>query len=165
MSLIKKFKYRDNPSACLLYLYALENELDTNVIKISAPDLAYLRKEKIIIREDNKIIVNPNNHVEGFYDKVKEYRKLFKGIRDGSMGNLQITLKKMRKWLMENPEYSIEDVMIFAEQYVLEKAGLARNADNFIYKTIKTDGVQAVVSTLSDFIESKKDNMNYQINI
>lgn len=154
---INKFKHRDNPSACWLFLCALQEGIDTSCIKISKDDFQYLTMHKYIVRDKKgKLAYNPNDNYN-FFEKIDEFRAVFKGLRKNSTGNREIIAKKMLRWLKENDDYNIDDVINFAEQHVNKHGAFARSANNFIYKQHKEKGATVEISPLSDFIKEQKE--------
>lgn len=62
------------------------------------------------------------------------YRKLFKGIRIGSMGNKETCHSNMIRWLVNNNEYIFDDVLLAVNYYIqnTDRQYISK-ADNFIY--------------------------------
>ena len=105
----------------LLFLIACKLELQCT---IDDKDFAKLIQEGIITRDyisDRKTIKVLIPLFEGENgDKILDisnisfdieiYRKLFKGIRLGSMGNKDSCYNNMVRWLVNNPEYTFDDI-------------------------------------------------------
>ena len=111
-------------------------------------------KEKKIIKKSNRIIN------EGFDEFIEEYRKLWKGLKPGSMGSENACKEKMLRWMGENPNYSKEDILKAAKIYInsLNNYQYLQAAHYFIYKK---DGKEED-SRLSAFIEEKEvDNTDW----
>ena len=69
-------------------------------------------KEKKIIKKSNRVIN------EGFDEFIEEYRKLWKGLKPGSMGSENACKEKMLRWMGENPNYTKEDILKAAKIYI-----------------------------------------------
>ena len=111
-------------------------------------------KEKKIIKKSNRVIN------EGFDEFIEEYRKLWKGLKPGSMGSENACKEKMLRWMGENPNYSKEDILKAAKIYInsLNNYQYLQAAHYFIYKK---DGKEED-SRLSAFIEEKEvDNTDW----
>ena len=107
-------------------------------------------KEKKIIKKSNRVIN------EGFDEFIEEYRKLWKGLKVGSLGSYKTCYDKMKRWMSENPNYSKEDILKAARIYIksLDNYQYLQQADYFIFKK---DGKDEN-SRLSAFIEEKEVN-------
>ena len=111
-------------------------------------------KEKKIIKKSNRVIN------EGFDEFIEEYRKLWKGLKPGSMGSENACKEKMFRWMGENPNYTKEDILKAAKIYInsLNNYQYLQAAHYFIYKK---DGKEED-SRLSAFIEEKEvDNTDW----
>ena len=111
-------------------------------------------KEKKIIKKSNRVIN------EGFDEFIEEYRKLWKGLKPGSMGSENACKEKMLRWMGENPNYSKKDILKAAKIYInsLNNYQYLQAAHYFIYKK---DGKEED-SRLSAFIEEKEvDNTDW----
>ena len=109
-------------------------------------------KEKKIIKKSNRVIN------EGFDEFIEEYRKLWKGLKPGSMGSENACKEKMLRWMGENPNYTKEDILKAAKIYInsLNNYQYLQAAHYFIYKK---DGKEED-SRLSAFIEEKEVDNN-----
>ena len=115
-------------------------------------------KEKKIIKKSNRVIN------EGFDEFIEEYRKLWKGLKPGSMGSENACKEKMLRWMGENPNYTKEDILKAARIYInsLNNYQYLQAAHYFIYKK---DGKEED-SRLSAFIEEKEvDNTDWTIRL
>ena len=115
-------------------------------------------KEKKIIKKSNRVIN------EGFDEFIEEYRKLWKGLKPGSMGSENACKEKMLRWMGENPNYSKEDILKAAKIYInsLNNYQYLQAAHYFIYKK---DGKEED-SRLSAFIEEKEvDNTDWTVRL
>lgn len=69
--------------------------------------------------------------------RIPEFRAKWKGLRPGSMGSAQSCRNKLTRWMQENPEYTFEDILLAADNYVDSLNGdyrFLQRADYFIYK-------------------------------
>ena len=115
-------------------------------------------KEKKIIKKSNRVIN------EGFDDFIEEYRKLWKGLKPGSMGSENACKEKMLRWMGENPNYTKEDILKAAKIYInsLNNYQYLQAAHYFIYKK---DGKEED-SRLSAFInETEPDNIDWTVKL
>lgn len=115
-------------------------------------------KEKKIIKKSNRVIN------EGFDEFIEEYRKLWKGLKPGSMGSENACKEKMLRWMGENSQYSKEDILKAAKIYInsLNNYQYLQAAHYFIYKK---DGKEED-SKLSAFIEEKEvDNTDWTVKL
>lgn len=92
--------------------------------------------------------------LEEVKEKIDTYRSLFKGIRTKSIGDKKTCIDKITRWLINNSEYSFEDIVEAAEYYVSNtELKFISNADNFIYNY---DANGNEYSTLSIVLETIK---------
>ena len=111
-------------------------------------------KEKKVVKKSTRIIS------EGFDEFIEDYRKLWKGLKPGSMGSENACKEKMLRWMGENPNYTKEDILKAAKIYInsLNNYQYLQAAHYFIYKK---DGKEED-SRLSAFIEEKEvDNTDW----
>ena len=115
-------------------------------------------KEKKIIKKSNRVIN------EGFDEFIEDYRKLWKGLKVGSMGSPMTCKEKMLRWMGENPNYTKEDILKAAKIYInsLNNYQYLQAAHYFIYKK---DGKEED-SRLSAFVEEKEvDNTDWTVKL
>ena len=115
-------------------------------------------KEKKVVKKSNRVIN------EGFDEFIEEYRKLWKGLKPGSMGSENACKEKMLRWMGENPNYSKEDILKAAKIYInsLNNYQYLQAAHYFIYKK---DGKEED-SRLSAFVEEKEvDNTDWTVKL
>ena len=115
-------------------------------------------KEKKIVKKSNRVIN------EGFDEFIEEYRKLWKGLKPGSMGSENACKEKMLRWMGENPNYTKEDILKAAKIYInsLNNYQYLQAAHYFIYKK---DGKEED-SRLSTFVEEKEvDNTDWTVKL
>jgi hypothetical protein len=103
-----------------------------------------MKKEKVLTKSERAIQEDLDAH-------LKEYRHSWKGIKLGSMGGAQACRDKLFKWLKNNLEYDMQDVLRAARIYIrsVDNYKYLQNAEYFISKV--HDGVAH--SNLSSFIE------------
>ena len=140
-----------NKDAVNLYIFSILNGLDTSLIRIPKADKDILIKTKIIDRQlvdgDVKIVINLENKslsvamndVESDVEKhINDYRKIFRNVRNDGIGNKSTVKKNLIKFLNENPEFNIQDVLEAAKLYINSmpqgELKYAKRADYFIYK-------------------------------
>lgn len=65
---------------------------------------------------------------------IDEYRKLFSGLKLGSMGDRKSCINKMQEFLTDNPQYNQEIVMLATKLYIsgVTNYTYLMKADNFI---------------------------------
>ncbi len=129
----------------LLFLVACKLELQCT---IDDKEFGRLIQKEIIARDyisDNKTIKvliplfegedgDKMLDISNISFDIETYRKLFKGIRLGSMGNKESCHSNMVRWLVNNPEYTFDDVLSAANYYIqnTDRQYISK-ADNFIY--------------------------------
>ncbi len=108
-----------------------------------------------IIRESKKTKILDNKTLNNVVDSyIKDYRNKWKNLKAGSMGSPKACKEKLIRWLKENPEYDMDQVMKAADLYIKTEGrnknyAYLQRADYFIFKK---DGKDEV-SRLSAFIE------------
>lgn len=167
-----KVKAKD---AAVLLIYAIENNINPACVLITEQDIQRLSKAGVIyidkkgspkvnydlLKESDKerqykeIYDYVSNHIE-------DYRKLWKGLFTGSMGTPSACVDKATEWLINNPDYTFEDIINAAKYWINNKSQELSNpmmmgqADYFIYKQV--DGVQT--SRLSSIIDEALEGTN-----
>jgi hypothetical protein len=143
-----------------LVILPLENKLDHLLVNISNQEMNQLVRNNILIRDDDgKITVN-NKQLNKLFDEsfVITYRNLFRNIRNGSKGNKQATIRKLRKLFNDN-DITKKEVLDLATLHVRNKGKLARNADYFLYKEITENGMKFTISPILELWEEVKDDI------
>ncbi len=125
---------------------------------------------KVILREKGKLFINsvkykePEGYKEevttvkksfnSFEEFVKEYRSLWDGLKPGAMGSKPDCTVKMRKWMINNPEYTQQTILKAARSYInsVENVQFLQQADYFIYKKDK----YSETSRLSAFVDEEE---------
>ena len=111
-------------------------------------------KSKKVVKKSTRTIS------EGFDEFIEEYRKLWKGLKPGSMGSENACKEKMLRWMGENPNYTKEDILKAAKIYInsLNNYQYLQAAHYYNYKK---DGKEED-SRLSAFVEEKEvDNTDW----
>ena len=100
--------------------------------------------ESCIYKQNNNININPKQiskvvKSSEFDNFVVEYRLLWKGLKQGSMGSINSCRDKLKRFLKENPDYTQEDIIKAAKTYInsLDDYKYLQQADYFIYKKDK----------------------------
>ena len=94
---------------------------------------------------------------------IQDYRNLFKGTKPGAMGDKNACLKKMKKFLIENPEISVKKIFDATESYINSQSynnfRYMRRADYFIYKDdvnkITTSDLLSRIEEMGEETESR----------
>jgi len=140
----------DDQFVILIKHNIVERDYNNNLIKVKIP-LFSDDKDNFDIKDDVYRIVNINNEVE---NRVSEYRSLFRGIRAGGIGSVNVVKTLLISWLIKNKEYTFNDILKATEYYVSnEDKKFISNADNFIFSIDKNGNT---VSKLLMVIEDIK---------
>jgi len=126
-------------------------------ISVSAEDFI---DDVILLDKSKNLFINSESeekvfNVENWY---QDYRRLFAGTKPGAMGDKKATLKKLQKFLKDNPEYTVEDIFNITREYIDSFQGnykYLQQADYFIYKE---DTNKIVRSRLLTLLEEKGSN-------
>jgi len=150
---LSNHKYIDIPY--IINILQSENyiEILDMYIDIDFDDIVLLDKAKCLFIDpkSNKIIEDVSNWYQ-------DYRKLFNGTKPGAMGDKKATLKKLQKFVKENPEYSVKDIFNITKKYIDSFQGdykYLQQADYFIYKE---DVNKIVRSRLLTMLEENSSN-------
>lgn len=97
---------------------------------------------------------------------LKDYRAVFKGLKAGSMGDPKACREKLSRWLDENPEYSMKEVINAAKVYVnsVNDVRFLRRADYFIYKKENNGEEISTLSAIIDDVDIQKENDDWLSN-
>lgn len=156
-----------NPDETIAFLLAIKHDLD-----VSTSDDIYrvLSKNKYIDRDHNsgKIVclIGLYEGEEGIelddsiYNEVErridEYRRLFKSVRTGGMGNKRTCIDDISKYCATNDK-SFDDILEVTQWY-LQNAKLPCNADNFIYHTDPVSGkIKSRIETIFDEYQNQEE--------
>lgn len=91
-----------------------------------------------------------NQDLEG---RLTEFRDKWKGLKPGSMGSLKSCRAKLARWIKENPEYNMDQILKAADMYIDSLNGdyrFLQRADYFIFKQ---ENNREESSRLSAFID------------
>lgn len=159
----------------LLFLIACKFELFDASCTISDKDFTTLIEKEIIARDyiaDSKTIKvliplfegedgDKMLDISNISFDIEIFRRLFKGIRLGSMGNRESCHNNMVRWLANNPEYTFDDVLSAANYYIqnTDRQYISK-ADNFIYaddtKGKEFSRLSMVIEDIGDINEQYK---------
>lgn len=165
--LINTYVLEELNISCLefLYLYFLYSEKNLGIpfndidekklqekklIKLITNEKTILRQKSIDLIEFSLVEANVS-----FNEKKKEvkkpsraklkeldefvdvFRNKWQGLKPGAMGGKNACKVKLRKWMLENPEYSFEEILAAADLYLTTEGRdtkFLQRADYFIYK-------------------------------
>jgi len=122
----------------------LDDDLFRDLIKHGIIERDYIQG-KILVKIpilENDVAEMPMHNIESVNeivtDRVDEYRKLFAGIRNGSIGVKKQIKDLLVRWLIINPEYSFDDIIDATIDYLENTPReYISNADNFLFKIDK----------------------------
>ena len=133
-------------SAAKVYLFVLENGYDTTKVNISKADIMRIGISDPISEE-----------VENRY---KEYRELFRGSKESAIGDKNLVIKNLVRFMKETKK-SFDEVLLLASEYVHANLGnpYIRRADYALYKWEKGKEVQPLI----EFEQSKSSLLSNNI--
>lgn len=164
----------DHKESVLSFLISLREELNWK-INIDDRDLFKLIKDRIITKDyikqqfillipiyksDEGTIDLPETTMRFIDNDIDTYRILFKGVRVGNMGNKKNCIDLMNKFLIEHPNYTVNDI-IGASLYYIQNTDYQyiMNAENFIYKLDDKGNYTSKLETvLEEYILSAKES-------
>ena len=126
---------------------------------------------KYILRHQAKLLVekslNGSIEIKGSVEPiklkidedVKRFRSLFKGLKPGAMGSKSNCTNKLQRWLTQNPEYSMDDVIKATKLYIASLNGDYRYLQQADYFISKKFGKDDETSRLSAHIEDIGDDL------
>lgn len=128
---------------------------------INDDEFTVILKNRILERDyvNSRYIVNLSGGETETFDKlnavthrIDEYRKLFRGIRPKSIGNKQLCIEKMQKFLLST-DYTFDDVITATEYYIQQAdTNFIQNADNFIYSiNFKGDEQSSLLTAIEEY--------------
>jgi len=98
-------------------------------------------------------------------NNLDNYRKLFKGVntRPGMQGDKNECYKKLVRWLYNNPEYTMQDIINKTSQYINKKQSIGeelfiQQADYLVYKIVNSEEK----STLATIIDEEFETISFQ---
>lgn len=125
--------------------------VEEGLIKMSP--VGYVPTKPILQQQSTstpKEIVVDEESVESW---IGEYQKIFKAAKNGTMGSKSVCIKKMKRFMAENPEYT-KDVILRATQLYIDECvqndQYARHPQYFISKQ---EGDKITSSYLMDWCE------------
>ena len=79
--------------------------------------------------------------------RIEEYRSLFEGLRVGAMGNKQLCIEHLSRFIVLNNK-TFDEILEVTKWY-LERTQYPKNADNFIYSIdINTGKEKSMLETI-----------------
>lgn len=101
------------------YFNLIDFEDSVNFDRLEAEGYIKLA-DKIVLREKAKSLLEGTMtpKIEGVSEWIDDFRGLFRGKKIGSMGDKKSCIKKMDKFLNENPEVTKEQIMTSTERYI-----------------------------------------------
>lgn len=134
---VKLAKFEDDSYILLKKGRELSEELAINVDKDGV-----LIKDRASIDEINSIVD----------ERLQEFRDVWRGLKPGSMGDPKACRAKLIKWLDENQDYDMDDVINAAKAYInsMSNYNYLQRADYFIYKQ---EADKTTSSRLSAYID------------
>lgn len=153
--ILKKLSIQDIDGCCL-YLLAVNFNLQTDNISVNDNDLSILFINKFIIRAGKKFKININLFEPDIQDKYETFRDIF---GKGNRGDKKIVIKKVNRWLNNNPEISFDKLLDLATMWVDEKGKFAGNANYFCYKRTE----EGEISRASNIVEEVDDDFSQTI--
>lgn len=146
---------------------ALRHGLDCNT---SEENYRFLSRKNYIQRDftTNQIIcmiglyegeegITINNELyDTIVERVEEYRKLFKGIRPGSMGNRQKIIEDLTRFC--NKFNKTFDEILEVTQWYISRTQYCPNADNYIYYIDKDGKEKSRLEVSFDEYEPELEN-------
>lgn len=143
----------------------LERKKFIKIIKNEKNLVTFVLREKAIAMIDLLIKGNTKSCFKKQKDvlnidvltRLPEFRDKWKGLKPGSMGSLQSCKDKILRWMNENPEYTFDQILAAADNYIDSLKGdyrFLQRADYFIYKQ---NGHKEDESRLSSHIDEVDD--------
>lgn len=97
-----------------------------------------------------------NELYDTIVERVEEYRKLFKGIRPGSMGNRQKIIEDLTRFC--NKFNKTFDEILEVTQWYISRTQYCPNADNYIYYIDKDGKEKSRLEVSFDEYEPELEN-------
>ncbi len=137
---------RDNglPETVLYYILGLTLGIDVRILKLSKQHIQAIFRLKLVQLKEGKFIPNfdlSETDIKEPDTDIESFRKLFRGIKTGSMGDATSVREKMDRWRIANPDYSFETIIKQTENFIRTKKDNNESiyipqADYFIYKIV-----------------------------
>jgi hypothetical protein len=162
-NLLKILRENGLPEKAAYFLLGIMFGIETNILEIQKAYVTKMFKLGFLYFKDGKVCANidfGNTEVVTSVDKESDtdkFRKLFKGIKIGSMGDANAVFEKLQRWRNTNKEYSFEEILFKTKQFIEYKKSVNEEkyipqADYFIYKK---DSKGEEKSTLSSIIDEE----------
>ena len=116
-----------------------------------------VKKEKVI-KKSKRIVT------QEVLEFVDEFRNKWKGLKPGSMGSFNACKEKLIRWMIDNPNYTHQQILKSADIYInsLTNYQYLQQADYFIYKKEGKDE-HSRLSAFIDEIETKSEGWTSQL--
>lgn len=115
----------------ILYKIILRNSSIELIESLLIEKDVTFKNDKKIVKKSKRTI---NNDVE---NRIEEFRNKWKGLKPGAMGSSKSCKEKLTRWMLENPEYSFDEILKAADLYLVNEGRNTKylqRADYFIYK-------------------------------
>lgn len=150
------------PEKAAYFLLGIMFNIETDLLELQKQHINQLFKLGLLYFKDG--VVNANLQINESITSVSankesdmdRFRKLFKGVKPGAMGDANAVFEKMQRWRRVNPEFTFEEIINKTRNYIEYKKSVSEEkfipqADYFIYKKDMKSGEEK--STLSAIIE------------
>lgn len=159
-----------DPDAANLYIFCLGNDINTNLIRIESDDINIIWNKKLVTKEiledsakytihtERPAVVEIKSKDSEIDSFIKEYRNLFKGLKNEAIGIKALVKTNLLEFLKNNSQYTLEDIMratkLYIKSFEAKDRTYMRQADYFIYKKLNNG---PKVSTLLEVLENESD--------
>tara|TARA_R110000822_G_scaffold73853_8_gene177606 strand:+ start:5212 stop:5817 length:606 start_codon:yes stop_codon:yes gene_type:complete len=133
----------------------LEEEQRHIELRQTALDLIELLQVEVGHKLNNTKTITKSKRAinQDLEDRLVEFRSKWKGLRAGSMGSVKACRDKLSRWMKENPEYTIEQILKAADMYIDSLHGDYRFLQRADYFVFKQEGNREESSRLSAFVD------------
>lgn len=140
----KFIKYYYKEGKCIIELRGKALE----ILNLLTTDITNNASNKKILKKSDRVI---KDEIDKY---IVEYRNKWRGLKPGSMGSLKSCKDKMFRWMKENPEYTMQDILRAADIYLngLNNYTYLQRADYFIFKQ---ENNREESSRLSAFVDEE----------
>lgn len=168
----------------LIYLFENQAVSIDILSKLQEKQFIKLNENEITIREKGNLLIelllieniNKSNNKKQLNKSerlvnseislfIETFRNKWKGLKPGSMGSLSNCEDKMKRWMLNNPKYSSQEILNAADIYLktLDNYTYLQAADYFIYKKDASEES----SRLSAFVDEVLNNVddNWTVNL
>ena len=138
-------------------------KVDTETGEVSLRESANELIEFLTIKsfnefKSNKIIKKSKKQVTAeVTERISEYRSKWKGLKAGAMGGRKDCIQKLTRWMLENPEYSFDQILNAADLYLSTEGMNTRYLQRADYFIFKQDVHKGEASRLSAFIDELEE--------